>query len=273
VQPTPALPPEDPPILKEEVEPDAVDTHCHLFLMDGDPADAVAEARAAGVGRLVCVGIDPDSSRSSLDLAESFRGVFATAGVHPHTASDFDREAGSAIEELLAHPLVVGVGETGLDHYRRLSPAEDQERAFRTHIGLSRECGKPLVVHVRDAWTEAMRILAEERAEHVVLHCFTGGPELAAEAQARGYTVSFAGNVTYPKAEAMRAAAAALDPAHLVVETDSPFLPPQTHRGTANRPSHVLDVIDALAALRGVERTELVASTRAAALAAFPSIR
>src|SRR5438067_3971963 len=143
---------------RAEVEAGAVDSHCHLFLLQQDPQRAVESARDVGVDRLVCVGIDPDSSRRSLELAESFRGVFATAGMHPHTASGFDRQAGSVVEELLADPLVVGIGETGLDYYRRLSPPEDQQSAFRTHIALSRETGKPLVVHVRDAWEDAMRI-------------------------------------------------------------------------------------------------------------------
>ena len=116
----------------------AVDTHCHPFLMEGEAEAVVAAARDAGVVRMISVGIDPATSARSLELAESFPGVFATAGVHPHTASGFDRSAGSAIEQLLASPLVVGVGETGLDHYRKLSPVEDQERAFRTHIALPR---------------------------------------------------------------------------------------------------------------------------------------
>src|SRR5712691_13481792 len=116
----------------------AVDTHCHLFLMEQDPADVVATARAAGVTRLVCAGIDPSTSRRSAELAASFRGVFATAGMHPHTASDLDRRAGSEIEELLADPMVVAVGETGLDYYRKLSPPEDQHRSLRTHVALSR---------------------------------------------------------------------------------------------------------------------------------------
>ena len=276
MQPDPEAVPEERPIPKAEVEPspaEAIDTHCHLFLMEQDPAEAVAEAKAAGVGSLVCVGIDPDSSRRSLELAESFRGVFATAGVHPHTASAFDQEAGSAIEELLAHPLVVGVGETGLDYYRRLSPVEDQQRAFRTHIALSRESDKPLVVHVRDAWDDAMRMLEVNQADRVVLHCFTGGPEIAREAERRGYVVSFAGNLTYPNAEAVRAAAAALDPGAVVVETDSPFLPPQTHRGQANRPPNVMAVVRALAELRGEGEAQVVAATRDAARRAFTLIR
>jgi TatD DNase family protein len=251
----------------------AVDTHCHLFLMEADPADVVGSARRAGVGRIVCVGIDPDSSRRSLELAESFRGVFATAGVHPHTASEFDGSAAAVVEELLAHPLVVGAGETGLDFYRRLSPPEDQQRAFRAHIALSRETGKPLVVHVREAWPEALRILGEERAERVVLHCFSGDEDIAGEAAARGYFVSFAGNLTYPKNERLRAAAFALPEESVLAETDSPFLAPQVKRGRANHPANVVDVLGTLAEIRGLNLESMVGAATAAAFGAFPLVR
>jgi TatD DNase family protein len=251
----------------------AVDTHCHLFLMEADPAEVVRSARRAGVERMVCVGIDPDSSRRSLELAESFRGVFATAGVHPHTASEFDSPAASVVEELLAHPLVVGVGETGLDFYRRLSPPEDQERAFRAHIALSRETGKPLVVHVREAWPDALRILGEERAERVVLHCFSGDERIAGEASARGYFVSFAGNLTYPKTDHLRAAAAALPEERILAETDSPFLAPQEKRGGATHPSNVLDVLGTLAEIRGLNLESMVGAATEAAVRAFPLVR
>lgn len=267
-----AVLPEDAPEPQPETE-GAVDTHCHLFLMEGDPADVVAAAWAAGVSRMICVGIDPGSSRRSLELAESFKGVFATAGMHPHTASAFDRAAGAVIEELLADPQVVGVGETGLDYYRTLSPVEDQQRAFRSHIALSRESGKPLVVHVRDAWEDAMRILAEDVAERVVLHCFSGDAQLADEAGKRGYVLSFSANVTYPNATRIRDAAAIAPDGQIVTETDSPFLPPQTQRGQPNHPSNVLAVARALAETRGVDLEQMVASTASAALLAFPSLR
>jgi TatD DNase family protein len=254
-------------------KPGLVDTHCHLFLMEDDPSAVTAAARAAGVDRLICVGVDPQSSQRSLDLAEALRGVFATAGVHPHDASTFDRAAGSTIEELLMHPLVVGVGETGLDHYRRLSPPDDQERAFRTHIALSRESGKPLVVHVREAWPDAMRILAEERAERVVLHCFSGDEAVAAEAAERGYFLSFAGNLTYPSAEPMRRAAASVAEDRLLVETDSPFLPPQSMRGRPNTPVGALTVVHTLAQLRGLDFDLMVQRTTGNTLRAFPLVR
>jgi TatD DNase family protein len=255
------------------VQPSAVDTHCHLFLMEADPSEAVASARQAGVGHLVCVGIDPDSSRKSRELAESFRGVFATAGVHPHSASDFDRRAGAVIEELASDPLVVAIGETGLDYYRRLSPPEDQQRTFRSHIALSRETGKPLVVHVRDAWDDALRILAEEAAERVVLHCFSGDELVAKEADARGYFSSFAGNVTYPNAPGLRAAAAAIGTDHLLVETDSPFLAPQGMRGGANAPANLILTLQQLATIRGLNLDQMVEVTSQAAFRAFPLIR
>ena len=251
----------------------AVDTHCHLFLMEADPTDVVAEAREAGVTQLVCVGIDPDSSRKSRELAESFRGVFATAGMHPHRASDLDRRAGAVIEELAADPLIVAIGETGLDYYRRLSPTEDQQRAFRTHIALSRETDKPIVVHVRDAWDDAMQILAEESAERVVLHCFSGDEVVAKEAQARGYFVSFAGNLTYPNAEGLRAAAASVGADHLLVETDSPFLSPQAVRGRPNSPANTILTLQQLATIRGLNLHQMVEVTAKASTRAFPFIR
>jgi TatD DNase family protein len=250
-----------------------VDTHCHLFLIEDDPSAVVEGARGAGVETLVCVGIDPESSVRSLELAESFRGVFATAGMHPHTASDLDVAAERAIEELLGSPLVVGVGETGLDFYRMRSPREDQERAFRMHIGLSRESDRPLVVHVREAWPEAMAILDEERAERVVLHCFTGDAAIAREAGDRGYFLSFSGNVTYPRNDDIRNAAAAAPGDRVVVETDSPFLAPQRIRGRDNRPEGVRDVVEELARARGEPVENLRAMTSENARSAFPGLR
>jgi TatD DNase family protein len=251
----------------------AVDTHCHPFLMDVDIADVVSAARESGVHRLISVGIDPDSSRRSAELAESFRGVFATAGMHPHTASGLDRRAGAVIEELLSNPMVVAVGETGLDYYRRLSPPEDQRRAFRTHIALSRESGKPLVIHVREAWDDVLEILEEEHADRVVLHCFSGTDAAAREAEARGYFVSFAGNLTYPRTEGLRAAAASLAEDQVLAETDSPFLPPQNMRGKSNTPSNLVAVLRALGEARGLNLDRMVQVTERNAFQAFPLIR
>jgi TatD DNase family protein len=255
------------------VEGPLIDTHCHLFLMDGGPASSVDSARAAGLEVLVCAGIDPETSRRSRDLADSLAGVFATAGVHPHTASAFDPSAGAAIEELAHDPRVVAVGETGLDYHRLRSPGDDQQRAFRAHCALSRETGKPLVVHTREAWDDVLRILEEERAEGVILHCFSADATVAREAAARGYLCSFAGNVTYPKNAALRQAGVEVPGDLLLVETDSPYLAPQALRGQDNEPANVGHVVMALAEARGEESGDVARRTteNARRVFGFPS--
>ena len=250
----------------------AADTHCHLFLLEDDPAGVIEEAREAGVDTLICVGIDPESSLRSLEFAESFRGVFGTAGMHPHTAAQFDPEAGSTIEELLASPQVVAVGETGLDFYRMRSPREDQERCLRAHAALARASGKPLVVHVRDAWEAVLRILEDEGADDVVLHCFSGDASVAKECASRGYFMSFAGNVTYPRNRHLREAAAVVPADLLLVETDSPFLAPQALRGRDNVPANIPLVLEALAQARGESAAQLRESTSTNARRAFPGL-
>ncbi|HEX6844764.1 MAG TPA: TatD family hydrolase [Actinomycetota bacterium] len=255
------------------VQSGAVDTHCHLFLMDQEPAVAVEAARAAGVERLICVGVDPESSVRSRELADSFEGVFATAGMHPHDASAYDTAAATTIEELLHDPRVVGVGECGLDYFRMHSPIEDQRRVFAAQVGLSKESGRPLVVHVRDAGDDVLEIHANERAERVVIHCFSGDAEIARECAARGYWLSFAGNVTYPKNEHLRQAALATPSDRLLVETDSPYLAPQILRGRDNAPQNVLFTLEELARLRDEEPAGLVRYTAENARAAFPGLR
>ena len=247
----------------------AVDTHCHLFLMDQKPEDVVGSASEAGVDRLICVGIDVETSNRSVDLARGLSGVFASAGVHPHTASDFNQDARAAVEALASESVVVGIGETGLDYYRQLSPREDQHRAFRAHIAMSVKSGKPLIVHVREAWDDALRILEEEGAERVVLHCFSGDEALAKEAATRGYFISFAGNVTYPNAGVLRDAAAVVPANQILCETDSPFLAPQAARGRANSPAHLPITLAVLADVRGVPVAEMAAATAVAAESAF----
>ena len=238
--------------------------------MEEEPAAVVRSAKDAGVEQLICVGIDPDSSRRSLELAQTLPEVFATAGMHPHTASEFDKTASSAIAELVSDPRVVGIGETGLDYYRTLSLPEDQRRALRTHVALSRESGKPLVVHVREAWDDALALLEEERAERVVLHCFTGDEAVAREAARRGYFMSFAGNVTYPNAGEIRRVAATVPEERILTETDSPFLSPQRFRGRPNTPAYMVATLEVLAEARGVTPAQIRATTAVAAGSAFP---
>lgn len=251
----------------------AVDTHCHLFLLDSEPADVVETAKAAGVDRMICVGVDPETSARSLELAETLEGVFATAGMHPHDADAFDAEAARRIEELLQDPRVIGVGECGLDFFRMRSPVEDQIRCLRTHVALSNEIGKPMVVHVREAWPEVLRVLGEGSAEHVVIHCFSGDAQIARECAERGYWLSFAGNMTYPKNEHLRQAAAALAPDRILAETDSPFLSPQKLRGSDNEPANVVLTVEALAGVREETVEAMTRITATNARAAFPGMR
>ena len=251
----------------------AIDTHCHLFLLDSEPPAVVEAAKASGVERIICVGIDVETSLRSLELADSIPGVFATAGMHPHDASAFDAEAASRIEELVHDPRVIGVGECGLDYFRMHSPVQDQIRTLQTHISLSNESAKPMVVHVRDAWEDVLRVLGEGSAEHVVIHCFSGDEDIARECAARGYYLSFAANITYPKNDHLRLAAAAVPQDRLLTETDSPFLSPQATRGRPNHPGNVQAVIAELATARNEQPGDVAIATGANARRAFPGMR
>ena len=254
------------------VQSGAVDTHCHLFLMDQEPAVAVEAARAAGVQRLICVGVDVQTSERSIVLASELAAVSASAGVHPHDADGFDDAAAARVEELLRDPVVVGVGECGLDWFRMHSDRDAQIRTLRAHVELSKDCGKPMIVHVRDAWDDALRVLDEGSAERVVIHCFTGDAAVARECERRGYWLSFAGNVTYPKNAHMREAAASVSLDRVLVETDSPFLAPQKLRGTDNAPQNVLLTLAELARVREEPIELLTEATVSNAEAAFPGL-
>jgi TatD DNase family protein len=255
------------------VQSGAVDTHCHLFLVDRQPADVVETARASGVDRVVCVGVDVETSLRSLELADSIEGVFATAGVHPHDAAGFDAASSARIEELLYDPRVIGVGECGLDYFRMHSPREEQIRALQAHIALSKDTGKPMVVHVRDAWEDVLRLLHEGSAERVVIHCFSGDVGIANECAARGYWMSFAGNVTYPKNEHLRRAVSVVPSDRLLVETDSPFLAPQKLRGRDNEPANVMLTIAEIATIRDETVENLVDISARNARDAFRGLR
>jgi TatD DNase family protein len=254
------------------VQSGAVDTHCHLFLMDQEPAVAVETAKAAGVERMICVGVDVPTSERSLEIAAQLEGVYGSAGVHPHDADGFDDAAAQRIETLLRDPLAVGVGECGLDWFRMHSEREAQLETLAAQIELARAVDKPMIVHVRDAWDDALRVLAAGSAERVVIHCFTGDADVARECARRGYWLSFAGNVTYPKNAHMRDAAAVVGLDRVLVETDSPFLAPQKLRGSDNAPQNVLLTLAALAEIRDEPLDLLVEATATNAVQAFPGL-
>jgi TatD DNase family protein len=239
-----------------------VDSHCHLDFPDfADELDAVvARARAAGVGRMVTISTRVKRHDQVLAIAERFADVFCSVGTHPHHAHE---ELDLTVEDLVArtrHPRVVAIGEAGLDYHYDFSPVAAQEQGFRRHIAAARETGLPLVIHSRDADDDTARILEEETGKGAfpaVLHCFTGGRELAQRAIALGLSISFTGILTFKKSDALRAIAAELPAERILVETDAPYLAPGKFRGKRNEPSYVAETARILADVRGVSQAEI----------------
>ena len=243
------------------------DSHAHLDACDADTDALVARAREAGVTRIVTIGTGIDSGKAVLALADAHVEVFAAVGIDPHQAGTPEAGRIAELRELLTHPKVVAVGETGLDTVRRYATPKEQRVLLDEHLALASELGLPIVIHNREADAETADALAAFEGT-VVLHCFSS-PELVPVAIERGYYASFAGNVTYPKAEALRAAAAAIPADRILVETDSPYLTPQELRGTPNQPANVVHTIRTLADARGEAFEELAAATHANAATAF----
>lgn len=252
-----------------------IDSHTHLFLCDGEEDQVVAAAAAAGVGRMLSVGMDERTNPVAIAGAERHPAVFAAVGRHPNEASGFDDAAAAEIARLAGHEKVRAIGETGIDYYRDGAPAADQRRAFAAQIEIARELDLPLVIHGRDpedgtAATDEIFATLDARAAGcaVILHCFSA-PHRAADAAARGWYCSFAGNVTYPRSEALREAAAAVPEQLILVETDAPFLTPQARRGERNQPANVVATAELVAAVRGVSYAELERAVEANAAALF----
>jgi TatD DNase family protein len=244
-----------------------IDTHAHLDA-GAEPADElVARALEAGVDRIISVGSGLDSCRETLEIAARHDGVYAALGIHPHQAAEPDASRLDELRELLGDERAVAVGETGLDFYRDYAPRDRQRELFEAQLGLAADLGKTVVVHTREASDETAAAL-EAFVGTVVLHCFSA-PELLPLALERGYYLSFAGNVTYPKAEELREAARAVPADRLLAETDSPYLSPQPRRGRPNEPANVVHTIAVLAEARGEEADELAARLDANAAAAF----
>jgi TatD DNase family protein len=235
-----------------------IDSHCHLDHVDRPVADVIADADAAGVTRVVSIGMDGASCRETLQIAEDFPQVFAAVGRHPNVANDFDDADATELAALAAHERCVAIGETGLDYYRDRAPKPDQLRAFRAQIELAHETGKPLVIHTRAAEDDTIDTLREHARDlTVILHCFSMPDRLDECLDQPGWVFSFAGNVTYPKAPELREAAKRIPADRLLVETDSPYLAPQPVRGKRNEPRYVVETAKAVAQERGESYEEL----------------
>jgi TatD DNase family protein len=231
-----------------------IDTHAHLDALD-DRDEAIVRARVAGVDRILTVGTDVDGCRRALAFAEQHDEVFAILGIHPHEAEHATDDDVAAVRSLLSHPKAVAAGEMGLDWYRDYAPRDAQRRLFARLLEVAAETGKPAVIHTRAADIDTLAAL-EHHTGTVVLHCFSS-PHLLPVALARGWYVSFAGNVTFPKAVDLRLAARGVPADRLLSETDCPYLAPQPVRGKRNEPAYVAHTVAALAEVRGDDVDEL----------------
>jgi TatD DNase family protein len=246
-----------------------VDSHTHLDLCEPPNAELVAAASAAGVRRIVTIGIDGASCRAALAAAEDFPQVYAAVGRHPNSARGFDDADLAELRALAAHERCVAIGESGLDFYREGAPRADQERAFAGQIALARETRKPLVIHTRAADEATLEQLAAQAHDvSVVMHCFSM-PGRLDECLERGYTISFAGNVTYKNASELAQAARRVPAERLLLETDAPYLSPQAVRKHRNQPAFVMHTLAFVAELRGVGARELGATVAANAARVF----
>jgi TatD DNase family protein len=234
-----------------------IDSHCHLDFPDfAHELDAVVtRARIAGVDRMVTISTRVRQQSALLAITQRFPDVYCSIGTHPHHAHE---EADIGVRELVAcsrAEKVVAIGEAGLDYHYDNSPREAQERTFRSHIGAARETGLPLVIHSREADDDTAQILEEEMGKGAfaaVLHCFTGGRDLARRAVALGHFISFTGILTFKNSEDLRAIAAELPEDRILVETDAPYLAPGKYRGKRNEPAFVVETAKVLADVRGV---------------------
>jgi TatD DNase family protein len=251
-----------------------IDSHAHLYFdgFDPDRDEVIARARAAGVTAIINIGIDPESSEKAIDLARRHEGLFAAVGVHPTSRVPDEGAALERIESLArAHRgRAVAIGEIGLDYHWKDVPRDVQKERLLAQLALARRLELPVVFHCREALEDLLAIVeAEQERPPGVFHCFSGGPSEAERALRLGFHVSFAGNVTYPKATVLHEAARAVPLERLLLETDCPFLSPQPVRGKRNEPAHVRHTRDFLARLKGVGEREIEEATDAAARRLF----
>src|ERR1700677_305862 len=246
-------------------EPGGFDSHTHMDIM-GLPVDGVlAAARAAGIGRVINVGCALPSSRWSVARASEYADVYAAVAIHPNETSALDDQRGEVLDEIAALaelPKVVAIGETGLDYYRDWAAPEVQREWFRAHIEIARRTGKALMIHDREAHADVLAILAETGPwppYSVIFHCFSGDARMAAECAEAGYVMSFAGNVTFKNADALREAALVAPAELMLAETDAPYLTPIPHRGKPNSPAMTAYTIRFLADLKNLDVADFCA--------------
>jgi len=246
-----------------------IDSHCHLddAAFDEDRDDVVTRARAAGVDLMLAIGTGdgPPDLEVAIRLAKQYDGVYATVGVHPHDARKADAASLDRVAELCGHPKVIALGEIGLDYYYDNSPREIQREVFLNQMQIARQAGKPIVIHTRDAWEDTMELLETHWRPgglSGIMHCFSGDSDQARESLNLGFLVSFAGVVTFRRAETLREAAKTAPLDRLLVETDAPYLTPEPYRKIRrNEPRYVVETARKVAEVRGMPYEALAAAT------------
>lgn len=242
-----------------------IDTHVHLNAdqYDEDLQQVIDRARQHKVNKMVVIGFDRKTIERAMELTEAYEFIYAVVGWHPVDAIDCTAEDLQWIEELAAHPKVVGIGETGLDYHWDKSPKEIQQEVFRKQIRLAKKVRLPIIIHNRDATEDVLRILKEEDAHEIggVMHCFSGSVETARESIAMNFMISLGGPVTFKNAKKPKEVAAEIGLEHLMIETDAPYLAPHPYRGKRNEPSYVPLVAEEIARLKGISIEEVAEKT------------
>jgi TatD DNase family protein len=253
-----------------------VDSHAHLegHRYDNDRTQVLERAQAAGVETIVAIGNgdSPDNFDCGIQLAEKHAFIYATIGIHPHEARLADQAAFDRMAQLAKHPKIIAWGEIGLDYFYDHSPRDIQKQVFLRQMELARAAKLPIVIHCRpskdseNAWDDTLQLIRENWGSSGlggILHCFTGTPEHARQALDMGFVISFAGNITFPKAQQIRDAARLVPLDRMLIETDSPFLAPVPHRGKRNEPAYVVEVARQLAELKGSDGEQMGQQTAA----------
>lgn len=252
-----------------------IDVHAHLNMLEEGVEAAIANAKAAGVRKIVTIGTEPEDHPIVLDIARKYYpDVYCTLGVHPHDGKSYTEEAGKFIEAHAQEPVVVAVGEIGLDYYYDQSPRMEQQEAFRQQLAIAQRTGLPVEIHTRDAEEDTIAILKEFQGKVTgLIHCFTGTEGLAKAALDLGFNISFSGVVTFKNADSLRQVVKMVPLDRMHVETDAPFLAPIPLRGKKNTPAFVVHTAKLVAELKGVSEEELARQTRENALKMFPKIQ
>src|SRR5574337_136015 len=238
-----------------------IDTHAHLDFPEykSDLESVLSRAKEADVGCIINVGTSLASSKKSVTLANRFKNIYASIGIHPHDASKVSEQDWQTLESLIKEPKVIAIGETGLDYYRNRSPHEDQQHIFHKHLTLAKAHNLPVIIHCRDAGNDCLTILNEHKNGVLkgVVHCFSGTRETAKKCIELGLYISFAGPITFSNANNLREVAKSIPVERLLLETDSPFLSPQPKRGERNEPSYLSFIIPVLADIYGLSLKDI----------------